>query len=65
MQLLDMYIVVLPALHGTGVHLSFLNFLPLIAIGGILAFLYLWLASKTSLVPLRDPRLLESLRLTN
>jgi hypothetical protein len=65
MQLLDMYIVVLPALHGTGVHLSFLNFLPLIAIGGILAFLYLWLASKTSLFPLRDPRLLESLRLTN
>ena len=26
MQLLDMYIVVLPALHGTGVHLSILDF---------------------------------------
>jgi len=38
MQLLDMYIVVLPALHGTGVHLSILDFLPLIGIGGTLGF---------------------------
>ncbi len=65
MQLLDMYIIVLPALHGTGVHLSILDFLPLIGIGGTLAFFYLRLIGKTSLFPVRDPRLIESLRLTN
>jgi hypothetical protein len=65
MQLLDMYIIVLPALHGTGVHLSFLDFLPLIGIGGTLAFLYLWLLGKSAIFPVRDPRLIESLRLTN
>ncbi len=65
MQLLDMYIVVLPALHGTGVRLSIIDFFPLIGIGGTLAFLYLWLIGKTSLFPVRDPRLIESLRITN
>jgi hypothetical protein len=65
MQLLDMYIIVLPALHGTGVHLSILDFLPLIGIGGTLAFFYLRIIGKTSLFPIRDPRLIESLRLTN
>ncbi len=65
MQVLDMYVVVLPALHGTGVHLSILDFLPLIGIGGTLAFFYLRIIGKTSLFPVRDPRLLESLRLTN
>ena len=56
MQLLDMYVIVLPALHGTGVHLSILDFLPLIGIGGTLAFFYLWIIGKTSLFPVRDPR---------
>ncbi len=51
MQLLDMYIVVLPSLHGTGVHLSILDFLPLIGIGGILAFCYLRIVGRTSLFP--------------
>ena len=65
MQLLDMYIIVLPALHGTGVHLSIWDFLPLIGIGATLAFFYLRIVGKTSLFPVRDPRLIESLRLTN
>jgi hypothetical protein len=65
MQLLDMYVVVLPALHGTGVHLSVFDFVPLLAIGGSLAFVYLRIIGKTSLFPVRDPRLIESLRLTN
>jgi hypothetical protein len=65
MQLLDMYIVILPALHGTGVHLSILDFLPLIGIGATLGFFYLRIIGKTSLFPIRDPRLIESLRLTN
>jgi len=65
MQLVDMYIIVLPALHGTGKHLSFIDFLPLIGIGGTLAFFYLRLVGKTSLFPVRDPRLIESIRLVN
>ena len=65
MQLVDMYVIVLPALHGTGIHLSFIDFLPLIGIGGTLVFFYLRLVGKTSLFPVRDPRLIESLRLVN
>ena len=65
MQALDMYIIVLPALHGTGVHLSIWDFVCPIAIGCSLAFLYLRLIGKTSTFPVRDPRLIESLRLRN
>src|SRR5216110_1435538 len=65
MQLLDMYLVVLPALHGTGVHVSVWDFAALIAIGTTLAFIYLRIVGKTSLFPVRDPRLIESLKLVN
>ena len=65
MQLLDMYLVVLPALHGTGVHLSLWDFVAVIAIGATLAFVYLRIVGKTSLFPVRDPRLVESLKLVN
>jgi hypothetical protein len=60
-----MYIVVLPALHKTGVHLSILDLLPLLGIGCTLAFFYLRIVGKASLFPVRDPRLIESLRLKN
>ena len=65
MQLLDMYIVVLPALHGTGVHVSIWDLVSLIAVGATLGFVYLQLVPRTSLFPIRDPRLIESLKLTN
>jgi len=65
MQMLDMYIVVLPSLHGTGVHLSIWDFVSVIAIGATLGFIYLRIAAKASLFPVRDPRLIESLKLTN
>ena len=65
MQLIDIYVVVLPALHGTGVHVSLWDFAALIAIGASLAFVYLRIVGKTSLFPVRDPRLVESLKLVN
>ena len=65
MQMLDLYIVILPALHGTGVSLSIWDFMPLIGIGGTLAFVFLWIVRRSSIFPNRDPRLLESLRLVN
>src|SRR5205814_9022199 len=65
MQALDMYIIVLPSLHGTGVRLSIWDLLCPIAIGCSLAFVYLRLVARSSMFPVRDPRLIESLRLTN
>ncbi len=65
MQMLDMYIVILPALHGTGVHVSIWDFVSVIAIGATLGFVYLQIVTRTSLFPMRDPRLIESLKLTN
>ena len=65
MQMLDMYIVVLPALHGTGVYLSIWDLLSVIAIGATLGFVYLRIVPRTSLFPVRDPRLIESLNLVN
>ena len=51
MQVLDMYIVVLPALHKTGVHVSILDVLPLIGIGCTLAFFYLRIVGKSFALP--------------
>ena len=65
MQALDMYLIVLPSLHGTGVRLSIWDLLCPVAIGCSLAFVYLRLVGQTSLFPVRDPRLIESLRLKN
>ncbi len=65
MQLIDMYVVILPELHRTGVHVSILDFFPVLGIAGTLAFFYLRIIGKTSLFPVRDPRLLESLRIQN
>ncbi len=65
MQLLDIYVVVLPELHRTGVRVSLLDFVPLIGMGATLVFVYLRLVAKASLFPVRDPRLIESLRIVN
>src|SRR6266513_2321980 len=65
MQMLDMYIIILPALHGTGVHLSIWDFVPLIGMGATLAFVFLRIVGRPSLFPMRDPRLVESLKLVN
>jgi hypothetical protein len=65
MQLVDMYLVVLPMLYPGGLHLSIWDLLPLVGIGSTLAFFFLRIAGRSSLFPNRDPRLLESLRSTN
>ena len=65
MQMIDMYIIVLPALHRTGIHVSIWDFVALLTIGSTLASAYLRLLPRSSLFPVRDPRLIESLRLTN
>jgi hypothetical protein len=65
MQMLDIYIVILPALHGSGVAVSIWDFIPLLGMGATLAFVFLWIARRSSLFPNRDPRLLESLHIVN
>jgi hypothetical protein len=65
MQMLDMYLIILPALHGTGVHVSIWDFASPVAMGATLALIYLRIVGRTSLFPVRDPRLIESLKLVN
>jgi hypothetical protein len=67
MQVLDVFIIVIPALRKTGC--GFFDVIyalcPLIGIGGILAWLFLQKLSSSYLFPTRDPRLVRSLNLHN
>ena len=65
MQMLDIYLIVLPSLHGTGFHPSIWDFVSVIAVGATLAFVYVRLLPRSSLFPVRDPRLIESLQTVN
>jgi hypothetical protein len=67
MHLLDMYIIVMPALHQAGYSLHSLIFdlAALIAIGSTLAAVFLKRLGDASLFPSRDPRLPQSIALKN
>ncbi|HRJ71178.1 MAG TPA: hypothetical protein PLS03_03075 [Terrimicrobiaceae bacterium] len=65
MHMLDMYIIVLPALHKTGIAFNFLDLFSLIAIGCTLAAVFLKRLGDASLYPVRDPRLPQSIALKN
>ena len=65
MQLLDIYVIVLPSLHPTGFSPSILDVFSLVGIGGILGWLFLKNIGKSNLFPMRDPRLLGSIKLSN
>jgi hypothetical protein len=65
MQMVDLYIVILPALHGKGVLVSIWDFMPLLGMGATLGFVFLWILRRSSTFPNRDPRLIESLHIVN
>lgn len=65
MHILDIYIIVLPALHKTGFTPSILDLLCLLAIGATLVAVFLKKLGDSPLWPVRDPRLANSLRLLN
>ena len=65
MQILDMYVIVLPALHRTGFRPSIFDLLSFVGIGGILGWLFFKNIVKSYMFPTRDPRLLASLKLSN
>jgi hypothetical protein len=65
MQLVDIYVIVLPSLHRTGFSPSIFDLTSVIGIGGILGWLFFRNIGKSNLFPTRDPRLAGSLKLTN
>jgi len=65
MHFMDVYVVVLPELHTTGVRLHLLDFLCPLGIGCVLAAVFLKRLGDASLFPVRDPRLDLSLHLKN
>ncbi len=65
MHMLDLYIIVLPVLHAAGFAPHVLDVTSFLAIGGLLAFLFLSSVGKVSLFAARDPRIIESLKCSN
>jgi hypothetical protein len=65
MQAIDLYVIVFPMLHHEGIALSWVDFCPLLGMGGVLGFLFLKALGKHNLYPLRDPRVELSAKLLN
>jgi hypothetical protein len=65
MHFLDLYWQVMPTLHPEGVRPSALDVAALVTIGGCFVAAASWLMRRQALVPLRDPRLAESLAFEN
>jgi hypothetical protein len=65
MHFVDIYWLVMPTLHPEGVRPSALDVAALLAVGGCFIAAAGWLMRRQALVPLRDPRLAESLAFEN
>ena len=63
MHFLDLYWLVMPTLHPEGLRPSVLDVAALVTVGGCFLAAASWLMRRQALVPLRDPRLAESLAL--
>ena len=65
MHFVDVYWQVMPTLHPEGVRFSVLDVAAFAAVGGCFLAAASWLMRRQALVPLRDPRLAESLAFEN
>ncbi|MBA3641220.1 MAG: quinol:cytochrome C oxidoreductase [Acidobacteria bacterium] len=65
MHFLDLYWQVMPTLHPQGVSPSILDVAALVTVGGCFVAAASWLMRREALIPLRDPRLAESLAFEN
>ena len=65
MHFVDLYWQVMPTLHPDGVRPSVLDVAAFVAVGGCFVATASWLMRRQALVPLRDPRLAESLAFEN
>jgi hypothetical protein len=65
MHFVDLYWQVMPTLHPHGIRLTVLDVAAFAAVGGCLVAGVGWLMRRQALVPLRDPKLAESLAFEN
>jgi hypothetical protein len=65
MHFVDLYWQVMPTLHPEGLSPSLLDVAALVAVGGCFVAAASWLMRRHALVPVRDPRLAESLAFEN
>ncbi|HEX5032295.1 MAG TPA: quinol:cytochrome C oxidoreductase [Candidatus Eisenbacteria bacterium] len=65
MHFLDLYWQVMPTLHPEGLRPSLLDVAAFVTVGGCFVGVASWLMRRQALVPLRDPRLAESLAFEN
>ena len=65
MHFLDLYWQVMPTLHPEGFRPSALDVAALLAVGGCFVAAASWLMRRQALVPVRDPRLAESMAFEN
>jgi hypothetical protein len=65
MHLIDLYWQVMPTLHADGIRPSLLDVTAFLAVGGSFVAAVGWLMRRQALVPVRDPRLAESLAFEN
>lgn len=65
MHLLDVYWLVMPALHEHGLSIRLLDLTTFLAVGGFFFGAAAWRTRRQAVVPIRDPRLRESLSFEN
>jgi len=65
MEILDIYVIVLPSLHQTGISPSIYDLASLVAVGGAAGGLYFRRLASSNTFPIRDPRLVGSVNLHN
>ena len=65
MHFIDIYWQVMPTLHPEGLRPSILDVAAFVAVGGCFVAAASWLMRRQALVPMRDPRLAESLAFEN
>lgn len=65
MHLVDMYWLVMPTLHKHGVHISWIDFAPLVGIGGIFFWIFWNRFASRPVVPIGDPKLDASIKFVN
>jgi hypothetical protein len=65
MHFMDLYWCVIPVHRAEGAHLQISDVTTMLAIGGFFLATLGWVSSRRALVPLRDPRLAESMSFEN
>lgn len=65
MHVVEMYWFIAPYAHDKSIVPSWQDFIALITIGSILGYAFIRIMSRSSLFPVRDPRLAECLTVTN